>query len=164
MSPHNEIRIEDFQFQSLRRFMSPLYWRLRHAELLSDEEKKEVIRRSIREFFIRLRKFRQISIEEISDSSSFSAEEIAAFERGDSKSKDLEQLYCKRFHAWHELEYFETRIRECQNPEIRTQKQAIAKDLLKRHGIILPDVDLFNSKSQPADIICIESRTSKKEI
>lgn len=164
MNEHTEIRIEDFQFQSLRKFMLPLYWRLRHAELLSGEEKKEVIRKSIREFFVRLRKFRQTSIEDISDTSNFSAEEIASFEKGDSKSKDLEQLYCKRFHAWHELEYFETRIRECQNPEIRIQKQAIAKDLLKQHGIILPGVTPFTSKSQHADVIRIDSRTSKKEI
>lgn len=163
MNEHTEIRIEDFKFQSLRKFMLPIYWKLRHAEQLCNEEKSEVIKNSIREFFIRMRKFRHLTIEEMAIAVKTSTQDLEAFEAGSTKSAELERAYCERCYAWHELEYFERRVRECRDPDTRTQKEGMAKDLLKRHGILLPDVNFSRLNAPPAEVIEIRSRETNKE-
>ncbi len=162
MSEHTEIRIEDFQFQSLRKFMLPIYWKLRHAEQLSSEAKSEVIKSSIREFFIRIRKFRHLTIEEMAIAVKTSTQDLEAFEAGSIKSAELERAYCERCYAWHELDYFERRVRECRDPETRTQKEGMAKDLLKRHGILLPDVNLSRLNAPPAQVVEISKYSPSK--
>jgi len=153
MNEKNEIRIEDFQFQSLRKFMSPLYWRLRHAELLPPEEQTSAVMHVIRDFFIRLRLFRRISIEQMALTLKKSNQEILDFESRAVKSVDLEHSYCDVLQAWHEFEYFDRRVREFKNPETRVQKQMMAKNLLKQYGIIMPDIDLSRLNAPSADII-----------
>lgn len=161
MSQTNEIRIKDFQFRSLRKYMLPLYWQLRHAEQLSSEKKVSIISEVIREFFVRIRKYRKISVEQMAKILNKPIDKIKAFENGFIKSAELEHAYCKTCGALHEFEFFERRVQEFKTPEIRDQKNQIAKSLIKDHGIILPDIDLTHSDSSTADIIEFPSRTKK---
>lgn len=161
LSQNNEIRIKDFQFRSLRKYMLPLYWQLRHAEQLSAEKKLTMISEVIREFFIRIRKYRKIPVEQMAKILNKPIEKIRAFESGLIKSAELEQAYCKACGALHELEYFERRVQEFKTPEIRDQKNQLAKNLIKDHGIILPDLDITRTDGTTAHIIKFPSKTKK---
>lgn len=162
MSQTNEIRIKDFQFRSLRKYMLPLYWQLRHAEQFSPEKKITIVSEVIRDFFVRLRKYRKISVEQMADTLNKPIDKIKAFENGLIKSAELEQAYCKTCGALYEFEFFERRVQEFKTPEIREQKNQLAKNLIKDHGIILPDLDLTRSDSSTADIIKFPSKTKKE--
>lgn len=150
-----EINIENFHFQSLRKYMTPIYWKLRHAELLSEDEKLAVLRSSIRQFFTRIRMFRNLSIEQVAERLKVNPQEIESFESGSLKSPDLERAYCDLCHAWFELEYFERKVREFQNPDIREKRNDLGFALLRSFGILMPDFKLQKSKAEPAKILQI---------
>lgn len=158
MSQANEIRIEDFQFQSMRKYMFVLYWRLRHAEAFTPEEKIKIAKGVFCDFFVRIRKFRNINVNEMAARLNKSVLEIEAFESGERRSLELEYSYCKMLQASHEFEYFERRLWEFNNPGTREEKKAIAKNLLKKFGIIMPDIDLLRLNSPPAKVIELFSK------
>lgn len=159
-----EINIEDFHFQSHRKYMTPIYWKLRHAELLSDDEKLAVLRSSIRQFFVRIRLFINLSIEQVAERLKVTVQEIESFESGSLKSPEFERAYCDLCHAWFELEYFERRVREFQNPDIREKRNDLGFALLRSFGILMPDFKLQKPEAEPAkvlqihrqDFVCIE--------
>ena len=150
-----EIKIEDFHFRSLRKYMTPIYWKLRHAESLPDEEKLAVLQSSIRQFFVRIRLFRNLSIEQVAERLKVTAQEIESFESGFLKSSDFEKAYCDLCHAWFELEYFERRVQELQNPDIREKRNDLGFALLRSFGILMPDFKLQKTKAEPAKVLQI---------
>lgn len=154
-----EINIENFHFQSLRKYMTPIYWRLRHAELLSEDEKLAVLRSSIRQFFVRIRMFRNLSIEQVAERLEVNSQEIESFESGFLKSPELERAYCDLCHAWFELEYFERRVREFQNPDIREKRNDLGFALLRSFGILMPDFKLQKCEAEPAKVLQIRRQS-----
>lgn len=150
-----EINIEDFHFQSLRKYMTPIYWKLRHAEFLPNDEKLDVLRSCIRMFFVRIRLYRNFSVEQVADRLKVSVQEVESFESGSLKSPELEKEYCHLFHAWLELEYFERRVREFQRPQIREKQNELGFTLLRSFGILLPEFKLQRPDSKSAKILQI---------
>lgn len=139
--------------------MNPIYWELRRNEYRPFGEKEEIARKLISRFFKRMREYRGVSIERIAKSSNHDTEVIQKFENGQIRSTVLlEKAYCQECTAQHEQDYFNRRLIEFANPETRTGKQDIALDLVRRFGILIPDVDFSRINSQPADVIEFASR------
>lgn len=148
------IDINEYKFKSLRKHMNPIYWELRRNEDRPIEEKEEIVRILISRFFKRMREYRGVSIERIAKSSNHNTEVIQEFEDGQIRSTALlERVYCQECTAQHEQDYFNRRLFEFANPETRESKKDIALDLVRRFGILIPDVDFSRIKSQSADVI-----------
>lgn len=153
------IDINEFKFNSLRKHMNPIYWELRRNEDRPFEEKEEVARKLISRFFKRMREYLGVSIERIAKSSGHDTETIHKFENGQIRSTALlERAYCRECTAEHEQDYFNRRLFEFANPETRESKNDIALDLVRRFGILIPDVDFSRIKSAPADLIVFPPR------
>lgn len=148
------IDINEFKFNSLRKHMTPIYWELRRNEDCPFEEKEEIVRILISRFFKRMREYRGVSIDRIAKISSCDMDMIQEFENGHIRSTaKLERVYSQVCSAQHEQDYFNRRLFEFANPETRESKKDIALDLVRRFGILIPDVDFSRIKSQPADVI-----------
>ncbi len=133
--------------------MNPIYWELRRNEDRPFGEKEEIARKLISRFFKRMREYRGVSIERIAKSSNHDAEVIQKFENGQIRSTAiLERAYCQECTAQHEQDYFNRRLFEFANPETRAGKQDIALDLVRRFGILIPDVD-FSRINAPSGIL-----------
>lgn len=148
------VDINEFKFNSLRKHMKPIYWELRRNEDRPFEEKEEIARNLISRFFKRMREYRCVSIDRIARISNCDTEMIQEFENGHIRSTAvLERAYSQVCSAQHEQDYFNRRLFEFANPETRESKKDIALDLVRRFGILIPDVDFSRIKSQPADVI-----------
>lgn len=147
------IDINEFKFNSLRKHMNPIYWELRRNEDRPFEEKEEIARNLISRFYKRMREYRGVSIERVARSSSDDTEMIQKFENGQIRSTArLERAYCQECTAQHEQDYFNRRLFEFANPETREGKKDIALDLVRRFGILIPDID-FSRINAPAGIL-----------
>lgn len=157
------IDINEFKFNSLRKHMNPIYWELRRNEDRPFEEKEEIARNLISRFFRRMREYRGVSIERIAKSSNHDTEMIQKFENGQIRSTALlEKAYCQECTAQHEQDYFNRRLFEFANPETREGKKDVALDLVRRFGILIPDVDFSRIKSPPADLIEFSPRNKNQ--
>lgn len=143
--------------------MNPIYWELRRNEDRPFGEKEEIAQKLISQFFKRMREYRGVSVARIAKSSNYDTEMIQKFENGQIRSTALlERAYCQECTAQHEQDYFNRRLFEFANPETRAGKQDIALDLVRRFGILIPDVDFSRIKSPPADIIEFSPRNKNQ--
>lgn len=134
--------LSDFRFNSLRKFMQPLYAELSHHARDSKEEKQELIRAIIPRFFRRLRAYREVSLETVAEHAGLAVNELRLFEDGAIKSNStIEYAYCRSCSASQERDFFERRLHEFMHPTARASREAVAMDALKRFGVVMPDVD-----------------------
>lgn len=157
----NVVRLADFHFDSLRKYMQPLY-----AMLVSNNEKSEEEKRLIRhqagaEFLKRLRTYRGQSIEELAEQLNLGADELKRIEGGEVEiSRGILKSYIEIYYGERELEHFNERLREFQAPSIRSARMALAYDALKRFGIIMDGVD-YKALHTPRGKCLAFSRTNR---
>lgn len=140
------VQFSEFKFNSLHKYMAPLYSAMNMRAFSPDNEKKECLRLFIREFFVRLRQYRGRSLEEIAATASkIPFERFRAFEAGETPaSREIENVYCKACCGDAEFEYFYHQLRAFKDPSIKDSCRAVAKDVLRKSGIMLPYVDYKN--------------------
>lgn len=134
--------------------MTPIYWVLRKNEERPLKEKEEIARKLISQFFKRMREYRGVSIERIAARSGHGIEVIQNFENECVRSDVLlERAYCHECCGHQEQDYFNRRLFEFANPETRESKKDIALDLVRRFGILIPDIDMSRLNAPPGTLI-----------
>lgn len=135
----------DFRFSSLRKYMQPLYFSLNRHLTETKERKQEVVRKLVPEFFHRMREHRNISLEDIAAKTKLSVATLEGFESGTIRGdREVEDVYCRLCHGENERAHFMDRVHEFMNPSVRETREAIAKDSLRRYGLVIPGVDYAN--------------------
>jgi hypothetical protein len=150
------ITFSDFRFKTLRKFMTPLYNDLQAHPPISAFDKESFVSLRIREFFKRVRFYREVSFVKIAEAA-FSQIDIAdleKFESGEGKcTRLIQDAYCRACGCSDELHYFSEQLRAFFNPSIRESSNAIAKDLLKRFGVMMPLVDYKNLNAEKGKVL-----------
>lgn len=138
----NVVCLADFHFDSLRKYMQPLYAMLIRSEDQSRDEKRLISLQARVEFLKRLRTYRGKSIEDLAAQLNLNSEELKQIESGAVEiKKQIFMAYLAKCHGEREFHHFIERLREFQAPSIRSTKMAVAYDALKRFGIIMDGVD-----------------------
>lgn len=136
------ITIKEFQFSSLRKFMSPIYGILNFNASLSAKEKQKIIYQVIPEFYKRLRLFRKFSVDELAEKSGLSTEALLGFEEScGSIPPRIERAYLKHCYGLTEINFFQDCIFDFLNPGAKESRNSMALEMLKRKGLIMPNVD-----------------------
>jgi len=135
--------ISQFRFNSMRKYMHPIYALLNRNLDLREQEKREFVKRTIPKFFQRLREYRNISREGMAAATGILLTDLKQFENGEpvKTSRDFGWEYLRACHAFSEFDYFSQQIREFYHPSIKGTAQDMAIDLVKKFGILLPSVD-----------------------
>lgn len=136
------VSFSEFHFDSLRKFMAPLYADLLlNARKMPDKEKPIFAKRIAHKFCARLRVYRGFTLEEVVEKSKgqFSVSDLVDFEIGESKTKELAQdikwFYEKIFRATPEMHYLDSQVHAFFNPSVRESEILMAKEVLIKHGI-----------------------------
>lgn len=146
--------ISRFRFNSLRKYMAPVYAQMNFHLHDSKEQKTDLISRLIREFFSRMREHRGISLAELAERSKIEMSDLEAFERGDKKaSRWIEAAYLSVCCAHHEMEFFCQQAHEFQNPSVKDSKIDVAKAALKQFGVMIPGVDYKRLHSEGGAVL-----------
>ena len=145
---HRKItNLSEFRFDTLRKYMHPIYARLNLDMGECRESKAEILRELVPKFYKRLRTFRNVSLEFLSERSGFTTERLKAFEENflettsPQEAKEIERAYCKVCYGDHEYGYFAQQIHEFFNPTIKDTKIEVARAALKQKGLLFPDID-----------------------
>lgn len=149
------IQFSDFRFASLHRYMIPFYDSVR-VQFISSTDKEKFLTKTIREFFKRIRSYRELSCEHIANASksAVSLESLIEFESGKIRcSREIEAAYCNACGAYSEFEYFFEHLRAVKDPSIREGQNAVARDALKRFGIKMPLVDYQNLNAERGKVL-----------
>ncbi len=153
------IHFSDFRFNSLRKFMAPLYAELnqRSQATPTDQEKEAFVQHEIvPKFYQRMRLYRNCSLEDLADASKnkFVKEDLESFERGQIKmNPDIDALYCKVCHGDHERIYFWHQVRAFYRPSIRESEIAMAKDVFIKYGLTSAYVDYQNLNAERGKVL-----------
>ena len=147
------VEISEFRFNTLRKYLSPIYTRLNHHIHATREQKQDLLRGLIPQFFKRLREHRGISVERVASAADHTCEQVSAFENGEiAASKELELAYCRTCSGIQEYHFFLQQIHEFMNPQAKESIHAIALDAIKRFGVMIPTVD-YRSLHSPRGVI-----------
>lgn len=134
--------LSDFRFDSLRKFMLPVYAELNRHAHDTKEQKQTLLRSLISRFFCRLRTYREIPLEVVAERARLPVSDLRLFEDGLLKtSPAIEFAYCQICSGSHERDFFERRLYEFIHPTLRASREAVAMDALKRFGVVMPDVN-----------------------
>ncbi len=134
--------IANFKFNSLRKYMHPIYSRLNRNLHESHKRKKEILHDTVPDFYRRLRTYRGLSLDEVAHGSAFSAEELGAFEtKRLPPTFAMEMAYCKACGGHMEFEFFAQQVHEFFHPTVKTSKLEVAESALKQWGVMIPGVD-----------------------
>lgn len=134
--------ISSFKFDSLRKYMHPIYSRLNRNLHESKERKKEILHDTVPDFYRRMRAYRGLSLDEVAGGSGFSAEELGAFEtKRMPPNFAMEMAYCKACGGHLEFEFFAQQAHEFFHPTVKESKLNVAEAALKQWGIKIPGVD-----------------------
>lgn len=115
----------------------------------------EQYRGFIRQFFVRLRLYRDRSLEDVAKAGhGLSVEKLELFETGEiPASRDIEDAYLLSCHGAVEFEHFYYELRAFKDPSAKAACRDLAKDVLKKMGIKLPYVDYQNLDAGDGAII-----------
>lgn len=137
--------------------MQIVYWNLKKNIDQPLQKKKEIICATIAEFFTRLRDFRSLSREALSEKSKISLQKITDFESGrlDQTTDifDLTEAYNKICGGHKEYEIFNAHVFEFFHPQARQAKEELAKCLLIQYGIVMPGIDYKNLESEKGKLL-----------
>lgn len=135
------VSFSEFKFDSLRKFMLPIYSDLLRNAYMPKEQKPVFAKMIAHQFCVRLRIYRGFTLEEVVERSKdqFSISDLVDFENGESKTKELAQeikwFYEKIFRATPEMHYLDSQIHAFFNPSVRESEILMAKEVLIKHGI-----------------------------
>ena len=131
----NVISIEKFKFNSLRKFLTPIYMGLNFSAREPAKNKEKIAILAAAEFFRRLREFHGIPPEELAAGLGVAVESLKSFERGEQPDdRELPRLYVKVFRAHLELEIFCQRIQQFKAPVPDPSKGGLAKAAFRHLG------------------------------
>ncbi len=151
------IELTSFRFNSLHKYMQPLYSSLNATTEGSKEEKRELIKKIVPQFFSRLRTYRNIPIEVVASKSKRSCEELEMWELGMSPvSRELEDIYIQICSGHDELDFFRQTLAEFMNPIAKQNREEIAISLLKKMGLRIPTVDYKNLNGQKGKVLDLQ--------
>lgn len=146
--------LASFRFNSLRKYMHPIYSRLNRNLHEPHERKKEILHDAVPDFYRRLRTYRGLSLDNIAQGSGFSAEELGAFEeRRLSPNFAMEMAYCNACGGHREFEFFAQQVHEFFHPTVKTSKLEVAESALKQWGVMIPGVDYQNLHAAKGKIL-----------
>ena len=151
--------LSDFRFDSLRKFMQPLYAELNLHSRDTKEEKQTLLRSLIPRFFRRLRTYREIPLEVVAERANLPLGDLQLFEDGALKTcSAIEYAYCQTCSGSHERDFFERRLYEFIHPTVRASREAVAMDALKRLGVVMPDVNYAELNSAKGVLLSFPSK------
>lgn len=139
------VHFSEFRFNSLRKFMAPVYALMQKQIGKPSEEKKQIVSATLPKFYERMRLYRQMSLEDVAATSKVPLADFEAFESGSLQvNREIEEGYCKACHGHQEREYFAHQIYAFYHPSVRESTLAMAKDVFIRFGLTSPYVDYQN--------------------
>lgn len=156
--------LKNHQFTSLRKQMRPVYGQLLRNRDLPSAEKQLVLRNALREFFVRLREFRNLSVEEVATRSRMSLSEVVNFEADPSKfDGETAGRYAESCKASLELEVLDDHIREFVQPGMFESRRDLGLTVLRQTGILMPGLDLHSLSQPTASVLRISDFKSKSK-
>lgn len=151
----NVVQLDCFHFNTLSKYMKPLYADLVLHENAAPERKAEVVRVVCRIFYRRVREYRKLTVEHTAEICRVSTDAIEALERGE---KNHERWLVNRFiracGADLEYEVFCQKILEFKEPKARASVRDLAEPLLKK-GILIPGVDYKSLNSKRGEVVSL---------
>lgn len=151
----NVVQIDRFHFNTLSKYMKPLYADLVLHEHATKEQKAEIAKIVCRSFYRRVRDYRKLTADRVAEICRVSTDEIEALERGE---KDNERWLINRFiracGADLEYEVFFQKILEFKEPRARASARDLAIPLLKM-GMIIPGVDYKSIHSEKGKVVSL---------
>lgn len=151
--------ISRFRFNSLRKYMAPVYAQMNLHLHDSKEEKIALISKLIRDFFCRMREHRGLSLMDLAELSRIDLPDLEAFEHGEKKcSREIENAYLRVCCAHHEMEFFCQQAHEFQNPSVKDSKVDVARAALKQFGVTFPGVDYKSLHSSGGVVLSFPQR------
>jgi hypothetical protein len=152
----NVVHLDNFKFNSLHKYMIPLYSIFNQNRSVSDEEKLRILKGLIPQFFKRMREYRQRTLEDMALGSGLAQIHFIQYEfdgSGTANRRELQDAYIKVCGGADELDYFEFQMRDFKQPGIKESREKIAIDALKRFGVIMPGVDYKNLHSKKGVVL-----------
>lgn len=157
--------MNDHEFKILRKYMAAFYAELRFRESESNEFKLTYIKSIVPQFFARVRKFRNVSLEKISKHSGLSEQEVQDYEHGkEIRNADvLSRSYCHTCGAHREIEYFTELVEEFKNPSVRENKRNIANDFRKKTGLQFQTIRYDILDNSTNEIIFLKNQLANRK-
>ncbi len=148
------VHLNKFHFDSLRKYMQPLYSELVRNENKPKDEKHKIKSQVLAEFLRRLRVYRGKTISELAEKFNLNCQELEQAEGGKVEiSTGPFMAYIKGCYGEREFSYFSEKLREFHDPSIRLSKLAVAHDALKRFGIVITGVDYKSLHAQKGQLL-----------
>lgn len=147
------IEIEAFKFNTLHKYMSPLYAEMNLRLHDQPERKKALCEGIVSKFFKRLREYREVPLEDISARYKIEIKALQLFEQGTLSPEDhFIYAYVWSCGGHREFDYFKQQLREFHQPTVKLSRIALAKDLLSR-GIVLEGINYQKLHSKEAEVV-----------
>ena len=156
----NFVSINSFKFNSLHKYMTPIYAELNHKCHAPDDLKRTILAESITAFFIRMREYRGLSLQELSEKTNISTNELEAFEQGKKKDRHIEAAYARALGGEAEVGFFLQLLHEFKTPSIKESKLELARAALRQYGVMVPGVDYQRLSSETGIVIPMHRTTS----
>ena len=155
---NNIIEIESFKFNTLHKYMTPIYAEM-NLNLDGQPERKKVLCDGIiPRFFKRLREYREVALEDISARYKIDLQTLQFFEGGVLTPEDhLIYAYVWSCGGHKEFDYFKQQIREFQNPSAKINRTEIARELLSK-GFVLEGINYQKMYSKESDVLTFHRR------
>lgn len=156
--------IQNFKFESLHKYMNPIYAELNFHRLDNEETRQALVKKIVPQFFVRLRNFRGWSQEELAKKLNIELWKIEMFERGEAGAftKALEESYVWVLGGAKELEIFLDELLLFRHPEAREQRRLIARDALRRYGVVFPGFNYAISNQGFGSVLPMVKRSEPK--
>lgn len=158
----NVISISNFKTDTLHKYMIPIYAVMNLNQFASSEEKQKILADLIPNFFRRLRKYREIELEEISRKYQISLEHLQSFESGRSKPGDgIQHAYVWACGGHHEIDVLERQIREFQHPSFKDARLEHAQ-IAAQVGVVIPGLDYTKLNGENGTILPLCRRDQRE--
>lgn len=159
--PQNIVSISKFKFDSLHKYMSPIYAEMNLHCRDSAEHKRATCDTIFPQFFRRMREYREVAIEELAQKSGLAVVELRAFERGEKKhDRAIPPAYVRLLGGQREMECFVQQVHQFHNPSVKESKIDAAMAALRQFGVMIPGVDYKNLHREMGKVLPILQENS----
>jgi hypothetical protein len=158
----NVLSVSEFRTDSLHKYMKPVYAEMNLHLFDSDDMKKSLLPKLFPMFFHRLRKYRDIDLEQISTKYRIPLERLRLFEVGQLKmDREIQEAYLSECGGHAEVMVFERQIREFQNPSFKNSRFDHAR-MAARVGLVIPGLDYKNLNPEGASVLPFSRREARE--
>jgi hypothetical protein len=149
------VYFSEFKFNTLRKFMSPFYSTLNQHLDWPIENKKTLIYKIIPAFCVRLREYRNRTLEEIAEKNQIAIDVLKKFETSpfEFDQTHVIKAYVDTCYGYDEFMFFREQLFEFLHPSLKESKNEIAGTVIRQFGIILPGVDYKNLSAKRGVVV-----------